>query len=39
MDGGLTLLAKYLFFLLPFIYLQYVAADRRNARDPGDLRN
>lgn len=25
MDGGLTLLAKYLFFLLPFIYLQYVA--------------
>jgi lipopolysaccharide export LptBFGC system permease protein LptF len=25
MEGGLTLLAKYLFFLLPFIYLQYVA--------------
>jgi lipopolysaccharide export LptBFGC system permease protein LptF len=25
MEGGLSLLVKYLFFLLPFIYLQYVA--------------
>jgi lipopolysaccharide export LptBFGC system permease protein LptF len=25
MEGGLVLLLKYLFFLLPFIYLQYVA--------------
>lgn len=25
MDGGIVLLVKYLFFLLPFIYLQYVA--------------
>ena len=25
MEGGLTLLVKYLFFLLPFIYLQYIA--------------
>ena len=25
MEGGTTLLVKYLFFLMPFIYLQYVA--------------
>ena len=25
MEGGLLLLTKYLFFLLPFVYLQYVA--------------